>query len=282
MSVIPFPPRGSAAHGCAGPDPTGSGPAVTDVTDVTDLGTVLGVWAHPDDEAFLSGGLMAAARDAGQRVVCVTATLGERGTADPHAWPPERLARVRRHELDASLAVLGVDEHHLLGITDGTCAAQPHDALVRHLGRIIDTVAPDTIVTFGPDGLTGHEDHQTVSSWVTAARAAVAPGTRLLYATTTEEFVDGWEPARDAFDVFLSDGLPLRTPASALAVQLRLDAATLDRKVVALRAQASQIAGLIAAVGEERVRQWWAHEAFVCADTIADDARTWGTWRVAA
>ena len=144
------------------------------------------------------------------------------------------------------------------------------------------TVAPDTIVTFGPDGLTGHEDHQTVSSWVTAARAAVAPGTRLLYATTTEEFVDGWEPARDAFDVFLSDGLPLRTPASALAVQLRLDAATLDRKVVALRAQASQIAGLIAAVGEERVRQWWAHEAFVCADTVADDARTWGTWRVAA
>lgn len=269
MSVIPFPPRGTAAH-----DST--------VTDVAGLGTVLGVWAHPDDEAFLSGGLMATARDAGQRVVCVTATLGERGTPDPHAWPSDRLARIRRHELDASMAVLGVEEHHLLGITDGTCAAQPHDALVRHLGRVIDAVAPDTIVTFGPDGLTGHEDHQTVSSWVTAARAAVAPGARLLYVTTTEEFVDAWEPARDAFDVFLAKGLPLRTPASALAVQLRLDAATLDRKVVALRAQASQTTGLIAAVGEERVRQWWAQEAFVSADAVADTARTWGTWRVAA
>ena len=50
------------------------------VTDAAELGTVLGVWAHPDDEAFLTAGLMAAARENRQRVVCVTATLGERGT----------------------------------------------------------------------------------------------------------------------------------------------------------------------------------------------------------
>ncbi|MCW0214779.1 MAG: PIG-L family deacetylase [Pseudonocardia sp.] len=269
MSVIPFTPHDTVTDAAT-------------ITDGTALGTVLGVWAHPDDEAFLSGGLMAAARDAGHRVVCVTATLGEHGTPDPDEWPPDRLGRVRRHELDASLAVLGVDEHHLLGITDGTCAAMPHDAMVRHLGRVVEAVEPDTIVTFGPDGLTGHEDHQTVSSWVTAARAAVAPRTRLLYATTTEDFVDGWEPARDDFDVFLADGLPVRTPASELAVHLRLDAATLDRKVVALRAQASQMTGLIAAVGERRVRQWWAEEAFVSADAVPATTRTWGTWRVAA
>ena len=46
--------------------------------DVAELGTILGIWAHPDDEAYLSGGLMALARDNGQRVVCVTATRGER------------------------------------------------------------------------------------------------------------------------------------------------------------------------------------------------------------
>jgi len=55
-------------------------PPARTITDAAQLGTVLGIWAHPDDEAFLSAGLMAAARDAGQRVVCVTATLGE-GTA---------------------------------------------------------------------------------------------------------------------------------------------------------------------------------------------------------
>ena len=41
--------------------------------NAADLGTVVGVWAHPDDEAYLTGGLMALARDTGARVVCVTA-----------------------------------------------------------------------------------------------------------------------------------------------------------------------------------------------------------------
>ena len=48
--------------------------------DVADLGTILGVWAHPDDDIYLSAGLMAAAVEAGQRVVDVTATRGEGGS----------------------------------------------------------------------------------------------------------------------------------------------------------------------------------------------------------
>ena len=45
--------------------------------------TLLGVWAHPDDEAYLSSALMAAVRREGARVVVVTATHGEHGTGDP-------------------------------------------------------------------------------------------------------------------------------------------------------------------------------------------------------
>jgi len=257
-------------------------PAASPITDVTQLGTVLGIWAHPDDEAFLSAGLMAAARDAGQRVVCVTATLGEHGTDDPGSWPPTRMARVREREWHASLAALGVTEHHLLGLTDGTCAAAPHDLIVAHLARIIRVVAPDTIVTFGPDGMTGHEDHQTVSAWATDAHALAAQAARLLYATTTEEFARDWEPDRQAFNVFLADGLPLRTPTAELAVRLELDADAADRKIVALRAQASQTTGLFAALGEERVRRWWSTETFVAAHTAHARAQAWGTWRVAA
>ena len=63
--------------------------------EVAGLGTILGIWAHPDDEAYLSGGLMAIARQAGCRVVCVTATRGELGTGDPVTWPPDRLAEER-------------------------------------------------------------------------------------------------------------------------------------------------------------------------------------------
>src|SRR5438552_853733 len=42
--------------------------------DVSELGTILGVWAHPDDEAYLSAALMAAARRNDQRVYVVTET----------------------------------------------------------------------------------------------------------------------------------------------------------------------------------------------------------------
>ena len=80
------------------------------VSDVAGLGTVLGIWAHPDDEAYLSGGLMAMARDIGSRVVCVTATRGELGTPDPETWPPQRLAAERTVELASCLEVLGVSE----------------------------------------------------------------------------------------------------------------------------------------------------------------------------
>lgn len=249
------------------------------VTDAAALGTVLGIWAHPDDEAFLSAGLMAAARDAGNRVVCITATLGEHGTDDPRRWPPERLSLVRQHECRASLAALGVTEHHLLGIADGACAAAPQAAVVAQIAEIIDAVAPDTIVTFGPDGMTGHEDHQIVSAWATAAHAAALSDARLLYATTSEEFVAAWEPARADFDVFLAEGLPLRTPTAELAVALQLDQALVDRKIVALRAQASQTDGLFAALGEDRVRQWWSTETFVAADTANARTYEWGTWR---
>ena len=96
-----------------------TGEVVKSESEVAELGTILGVWAHPDDEAYLSGGLMAMARDAGSRVVCVTATRGELGTPDPVMWPPERLAAERTGELARSLEILGVTEHHWLGYADG-------------------------------------------------------------------------------------------------------------------------------------------------------------------
>ena len=54
-----------------------------------DLGTLLGIWAHPDDETYLSAGLMARRSVDGRRVVCVTATRGEGGSMDEERWPPD-------------------------------------------------------------------------------------------------------------------------------------------------------------------------------------------------
>ena len=126
------------------------------------LGTILSVWAHPDDETYLAAGVMAAAADRGDRVVCVSATAGELGTSDPGAWPPIRLGRRRRWEAVAAMAVLGVTEHCVLGLPDGALADYDEQGLAT-IGRLLDEVKPDTILTFGPDGVTFHPDHITVS-----------------------------------------------------------------------------------------------------------------------
>ena len=129
------------------------------------LGTLLGVWAHPDDEAYLTAGLMAVARAGGNRVVVATATRGEAGTDDPLAWPPDILGRERAQETAESLAAVGVTEHRWLGHRDGTLHQVSAARGVAQVERLIAEIRPDTIVTFGPDGMTGHHDHRAVSDW---------------------------------------------------------------------------------------------------------------------
>lgn len=232
--------------------------------DAASLGTVLGVWAHPDDETYLSSGLMALARRAGSRVVCVTATRGEHGTDDPERWPPGRLARTRDLEIAAAMAILGVDEHRWLGWEDGTLADRPPAAGIARVAALIDEVAPDTIVTFGPEGMTGHPDHRAVAGWVDDAWRRSGRRARLLQATTTDRFAAEFADLHAAVPVF-GPGLPRRTPEADVALAVRLDAELQDRKLAALRAQATQTHGLMAAVGEDRFRAWWRTETFVAA-----------------
>ncbi|HVR31299.1 MAG TPA: PIG-L family deacetylase [Acidimicrobiia bacterium] len=225
------------------------------------LGTILGVWAHPDDEAFLSGGLMAAARASRQRVVVVTATRGELGSPDPVAWPPERLAERRQVELDASLEALGVFEHVILGHPDGGCADVDFEIGAAQVAGAIDAVAPDTILTFGPDGYTGHSDHRTMSAWVGSAVKWTGTRARILHATATRAFLDEFEDVHRDFDVFFA-GVPSITDEADTTVDLRLSGRLLDRKVAALRAQSSQTAGLIEGLGASRFRRWVSRESF--------------------
>jgi LmbE family N-acetylglucosaminyl deacetylase len=228
-------------------------------TDIAALGTILGIWAHPDDEAYLSGGLMALARANGQRVVCVTATRGELGTADPVAWPPGRLAAERTRELAECLAILGVREHHWLAYRDGGCAEADPSIAVGVLAELIARIRPDTVLTFGPDGLTGHPDHQAVSAWTGAAFAeAAAPGARLLHATIAERRA---APPEDLG--IYPPGYPIRTPDGQLAVDLALAPAVAARKTRALAAQATQTTGLIAVLGVDTYTAWVGEESFV-------------------
>jgi LmbE family N-acetylglucosaminyl deacetylase len=229
--------------------------------DASLLGTVLTVWAHPDDEAYLAGGLLAAVRDAGHRAVCVTATRGE--AADPRADAAERaaLSAIRTRELEAALDVLGVTEHHWLDLPDGGLAGQDPDRQADRLSAIIDDVRPDTVVTFGPDGFTGHTDHQAVSHWTDLAleRSTYGAGVRLWHAVTQKELVD--QELEDRFGIY-DLGEPRFCTDDELALQLLLEGAALERKVEALLSQTSQTGDLVGAIGRDRFAAWIATESF--------------------
>lgn len=228
--------------------------------------TLLGLWAHPDDEAYLSAGLMYQFTRRGDRVVVVTATAGEHGTADPARWPPERLAEQRRAELAASLAVLGVGEHHVLDFGDGRCAdADGTDAFVAY----IVATQPDVIVTFGPDGITGHPDHRAISRWATAAWEATGARAELWYATLTPAFHRRWGHLNAEIGLFAEQPDPPATPPDQLACKLALHGAAADAKFAALRAHRTQTQPLIDLVGAGVYRSWWSDEAFRAATPVA-------------
>jgi len=228
--------------------------------ELAPLGTTVIVWAHPDDETYLSGGTAARLVDLGHRVVAVTATRGEAGGPDTTPAGRAATAQVRSAELDEALGVLGVTEHHWLGYDDGCCAEADPERAVRRLARLVDEVRPDTVLTFGPDGFTGHPDHRAVSRWVDLALARSSAEPRLLHAVTTEQ--DRVDPELDTeFGVF-ELGEPRMCALDDVALRHALDPATLRRKVTALQAQASQTTGLIEAVGLDRYTAWVAVEVF--------------------
>jgi LmbE family N-acetylglucosaminyl deacetylase len=130
---------------------------------------VLGVFAHPDDESILAGGALAAAAAAGADVTVVCATRGESGPiAGGVDATPETLAEVREAELRAACAELGVGTVECLGLPDGSLE-DAAEQLASEVARLLATLRPDAVVTFGPEGLYWHQDHVAVHDAVATA-----------------------------------------------------------------------------------------------------------------
>ena len=225
------------------------------------LGTTLAVFAHPDDETYLAGGVLASLAEAGGRAVCVTATYGE-------AWDPaadtatrQQLARTRQDELAAALRELGVVEHHWLGHPDGGCADVEPQVPAAQLRSLLDEVRPATVLTFGPDGFTGHPDHRAVSRWVDLA-VERSSEVRVLHAALTPEDRAAGAEVDDRFGVY-ELGEPRLVAAEELAVRLELDGPLLRRKVAALRCQWSQTGPIVETLRDERFAAGVAVESFV-------------------
>ncbi|CAN5824446.1 PIG-L family deacetylase [soil metagenome] len=241
---------------------------MTNLLVPADLGTVLSMWAHPDDETFLAGGVMAEARDAGQTVVCVSATAGEHGTDDPEGWPPDILGALRRQEAAAAMAILGVTDHRWLDYEDGTLAAGDRTRAVTRIRTLMDEIEPDTILTFAPDGMTFHPDHQTISSWVSEAWEADGCRGRLLWAAATTEHYTTFGPRYEELGIYMTDERPQGVDRDRLEIFLVLEGAAYERKERALRAMPSQTAELFESLDADTLRLALREEAFVAATDI--------------
>lgn len=229
------------------------------MSEIRELGTILSIWAHPDDEAYLCGGIMAMATAAQSRVVCVTATRGELGVTDPTRWPPEQLPAIRGAEMAECLRILGVTEHRWLGYPDGGCASVGVDTAAQQIAGIIREIAPDTILTFAPDGQTGHPDHIAVHRWTVEAVRRTGIGT-LQVVANTQEWLDDHLAQWTELGAIVGD--PPVAWTGPLSIDVTLTGELLDRKLAALAAQASQTEALRAIVGEERYQEFIRIERF--------------------
>jgi len=150
--------------------------------------------AHADDETAAGPALARYARE-GVQVHLIIATDGSGGSGSQTYLQRtedgpvgDALVKARAEEARCAASALGAREPVLLGFPDGKLGDYLGDRAL--LGRLTDQIAkaisdlhPDVVITWGPDGSTGHPDHRLVSDLATQLQRFGAPGMpdRLFY-----------------------------------------------------------------------------------------------------
>jgi LmbE family N-acetylglucosaminyl deacetylase len=204
--------------------------------------------AHPDDADFGPAGTAARWIDAGSQGWLVCCTSGDQGGEDPDA-DPLALAALREEEQRAAAAVVGYAGITFLHQPDGALANDL--ALREQLVREIRTFRPDAVLATDPetlvyrDGGVNHTDHRAAG---VAAIDAVYPAAR--------------NPM--AFPHLARSGLAAHRVRRIYLFWSEQDntwvdtSATVDRRIDALRAHASQIQDMDGLAG--RIRESAAEE----------------------
>ena len=145
--------------------------------------SLLGVFAHPDDESFGPGGTLARYAAEGKNVHVIIATDGIAGSVEDATKiaSHETLAQVRSKELSDAAVALAITSIWSLPYRDSgmrntpanehpdALIQQPVAALTHEMVDYIQRLQPDVIVTHDPFGGYGHPDHIRVCETVTAA-----------------------------------------------------------------------------------------------------------------
>jgi len=217
--------------------------------------------AHPDDAEFGPAGTAARWIDAGSVGWLVCCTSGDQGGEDPDA-DPLALAAVRETEQRAAAGIIGYAGVTFLHQPDGALANDL--ALREQLVREIRSFRPDAVLANDPDtifykdGGINHTDHRAAGI---AAVDAVYPAARnpMAFPWLARSGLAAHKVRR--LYLFWSDRSDTWLDISA----------TLERKIEALRAHATQIhdpEGLSA-----RIRDWAGEEGRTIGATAAEGLR---------
>lgn len=148
--------------------------------------SILLILAHPDDESSGVSGTVKKYTQQGIPVDLITATRGEKGS---RVGIPTNVdtSTVREAELRAAAAIMGIRNIYLLGYVDGELDKADMNEVVNKIMDIMQRIEPEIVITFGPDGISGHSDHITVGKAATKAfekLSSEGKGPRKLYYVT--------------------------------------------------------------------------------------------------
>ena len=152
---------------------------------------LLCVFAHPDDETSSAAGTMTGVMATGGDVQVISATRGELGTLGAGDLT------VTRDELRAVLRTYGVRRDPVfLGHRDQEVVNAPVEEVAAQVLEVMRDFDPDVVVTFGPLGISRHEDHIAIHHAARLAfyehlgsdRSGQEP--RLLYVAISPDFSD--------------------------------------------------------------------------------------------
>jgi mycothiol S-conjugate amidase len=188
----------------------------------------MAVHAHPDDESSKGAATTAKYVAEGVDVLVVTCTGGERGSVlnpkldRPDVWA--NIAEIRRAEMDAARAILGV-EQAWLGFVDsglpegdplpplpeGCFALQDVAVAAGPLVRLMRQFRPHVVTTYDEEGGYPHPDHIMCHKISVAAFDAAGDPERY------PELGEPWQPLKLYYDIGFSKGKILALHEALLA-----------------------------------------------------------------
>lgn len=122
--------------------------------------SILAIFAHPDDESYRAGGFLSLLAGKGVQVYVITATKGEAGLKEiDKGSTSSNHSSLRVGELRCACQALGIRASYVFDFPDGHLMEIDPEELIQKIWPVVQEIQPKMLLSFGPDGLSGHPDH---------------------------------------------------------------------------------------------------------------------------